>query len=77
MVAAIHQTFIKYAVSNPEHMGYLVAHHCHRPEFYQIIIDLVFFQLEETLVVASEWKYTCSLANAGQTENKVPLLSRV
>lgn len=77
MVAAIHQTLIEDAVPHPKHMGYFVAHHPHRPEFYQIIVDLILLQLEKTLIVPRKRKDPSPLSNTRQTKDKVPFLSRI
>lgn len=51
MIAAIHQTLVINTVSHPKHMSYFVAHHPHRSEFNQIIINFVLLQLEEALII--------------------------
>jgi hypothetical protein len=54
MITAIHQTFIKYTMSQPKHMCYFMSHHSHRSILYQIVINLVFSQLKKSLVIPSK-----------------------
>ena len=77
VVATIHETFIKNAVPDSKHMCYFMGHHRNWSVFDQVIVYLIFFGLEEFLIISSEREYSCSISNTGQSENKVPLFSWV
>lgn len=64
VIASIHQAFVEDAVTNSKHMGDLMPHDAHGPEFYKFVVGFIFFHLEEALIISRKRKDSGSVANA-------------
>ena len=77
MVTSIHEAIVEHTVPHSKHVGYFMTHHSHRPELYLVIVNLVFFDLEEARIIASEWKHSGPISDASYSKDKIPFLSGV
>jgi hypothetical protein len=64
VIASIHQAFVEDAVTNSKHMGDLMPHDAHGPEFDQVVVRFIFFHLEEALIVSRKRKDSGSVSDA-------------